>query len=203
MVVRHPFTSPRRFAFPESHHMPMHRFVPGPRQRLTRLSASSLDHALTTPLRPPPDTLSAAAAILGVEAYHAGAIRTLLSGLEYLGQETAYGPISTAVQHISDLRDSADGPDDLDQGILEGGRINIVPVDKNSLVFARSIEQVLAIVYLGAADTPGGFFPEGVNGAVRAGPPACPSSSLRPPVLVSAMSVGRLFIFALAIWKHR
>jgi hypothetical protein len=116
----------------------------------------------------PVATLSAAAAILGVEAYHAGAVRTLLSGLEYLGQETPYGPISTVIQLISDLRDSADGPDDLDQGILEDGKINIVPVDENSLVYARSIEQVLAIVYLGAADTPGGFFPEGVNGAVRA-----------------------------------
>lgn len=27
--------------------------------------------------------------------------------------------------------------------------------------------QVLAIVYLGAADTPGGFFPDGINGKVR------------------------------------
>eukprot|EP00892_Ulva_mutabilis_P002612 jgi/Ulvmu1/12351/UM089_0035.1 len=111
------------------------------------------------------DTLSAAAAVLAVEAYHAGAIRTLLSDLAASGEETPFGPITGVVELISDLRDAVDGPDDLDQGIVTGayGTPNIVPADSNGLVFARSVAQVLAIVYLGG-DGAGGFFPDGVTG---------------------------------------
>jgi hypothetical protein len=125
-----------------------------------------------------PATLSAAAAVLGVEAYHAGAIRTLLRELSlygYLasegsygdkmggGMQTPYGPIEDVVQLISDLRDSVDGPDDLDQGIVDSaGNTNIVPTDSNGLVYSRTVAQVLPIVYLGPS--PGGFLPEGVNG---------------------------------------
>jgi hypothetical protein len=42
-------------------------------------------------------------------------------------------------------------------------------------VFSRTVDQVLAIVYLGSADEPGGFFPKGVNGffgPVRTSPTA-------------------------------
>lgn len=122
-----------------------------------------------------PATLSAAAAVLGVEAYHAGAIRTLLRELSLYGTMpsgsygdasggmTPYGPIEDVVAAISDLRDSVDGPDDLDQGIVDAdGRTNIVPTDENGLVYSRTVDQVLPIVYLGP--TPGGFLPEGVNG---------------------------------------
>jgi hypothetical protein len=122
-----------------------------------------------------PATLSAAAAVLGVEAYHAGAIRILLRELSLYGtlpsgkygesgaMQTPYGPIEDVVQAISDLRDSVDGPDDLDQGIVDdAGRTNIVPTDENGLVFSRTVDQVLPIVYLGPK--PGGFLPEGVNG---------------------------------------
>ena len=134
------------------------------------------------PLVEPP-TLSAAAAVLGVEAYHAGAIRTLLRELSLtgvppaggaygdvdspapygMGVQTALGPIEDVVAAISDLRDSVDGADDLDQGIVDAaGRTNIVPTDASGLVFSRSVDQVLPIVYLGPE--PGGFLPEGVNG---------------------------------------
>jgi hypothetical protein len=41
--------------------------------------------------------------------------------------------------------------------------INLVPTDKDSLVFARTITQVLNIVYLGGTES-GGFFPDGING---------------------------------------
>lgn len=126
-----------------------------------------------------PSTLSAAAAVLAVEAYHAGAIRTLLRELSLAGEDsytgaygdsvmsdvmqTPYGPIVDVVALISDLRDSVDGDDDLDQGIVDAeGRTNIVPTDDNGLVFSRTVDQVLPIVYLGAE--PGGFLPEGVNG---------------------------------------
>ena len=138
-------------------------------------------------------TLSAAAAVLGVESYHAGAVRTLLrdlsltgapqvqrgksgksgkSGKRGMGVQTPLGTIEDVVAAISDLRDSVDGDDDLDQGIVDAaGRTNIVPTDENGLIFSRSVDQVLPIVYLGPE--PGGFLPEGVNGFF--GPDSAPS----------------------------
>ena len=104
------------------------------------------------------DVLEAAAGILGVEAYHAGIIRTLLYQL-------GGGAIDVA-QKISDLRDAVDGSDDRDQGLLLNGKANLVPTDGNSIAFSRSTRQVLNIVYLGGRDG-GGFFPSGLNGAIR------------------------------------
>jgi len=104
------------------------------------------------------DILAAAAGLLGVEAYHAGEIRTILfaKGLE------------EPAQAISDLRDSVDGPTDIDQGIVLNGRANIVPTDADGLVFSRTPRQVLNIVYLsGANPSSGGFFPNGLNGNIR------------------------------------
>ncbi len=101
--------------------------------------------------------LEAAAGILGVEAYHAATVRTLL----------LQRGLTDAVQAISDLRDAADGPDELDQGILVDGVANIVPTDENSIAFSRSPQQVLNIVYLNGNGTPGGFFPNGLNGLIR------------------------------------
>jgi hypothetical protein len=100
--------------------------------------------------------LEAAAGILAVEAYHAGIIRTVLlsRGLE------------DAVGAISDARDSLDGPDDLDQGIVDGdGNANLVPTDANSITFSRDVFQVHNIVYLTPEEAgSGGFFPNGTNG---------------------------------------
>ena len=132
------------------------------------------------------DTLSAAAAVLAVEAYHAGAVRTLLADLVAEGADTPFGPVEDVVQLISDLRDAVDGPEDLDQGIGSYGDVNIVPADADGLVFSRSVSQVLAIVYLGG-DGAGGFFPKGVTGffgpQVRVTPrprgPAVPCSAHR------------------------
>lgn len=102
--------------------------------------------------------LDAAAGLLGVEAYHAGLVRTVLF---LLGSAT-----QTAAQKISDLRDAADGPSDLDQGVVLDGRANIAPTDANALIFSRTTQQVLNIVYLNGAGTPGGFFPVGLNGTI-------------------------------------
>ncbi|OIH97311.1 ferritin-like domain-containing protein [Curtobacterium sp. MCBA15_001] len=104
--------------------------------------------------------LSAAAGILAVEAYHAGIIRSKLydKGLQ------------VPANKISDARDSLDGPTDDDQGITTStGAVNFVPTDANSLAYGRTAERVLNVVFL----TPnqidkGGFFPEGVNGAIVA-----------------------------------
>jgi hypothetical protein len=97
-------------------------------------------------------TLEAAAGILAVEAYHAATVRTLLYQGGFFAQ----------TKQISDLRDSVDGNKDLDQGIGNKRRANIVPTDKNGLAFSRSPEQVLSIVYLGGVGS-GGFFPKGIN----------------------------------------
>ena len=106
------------------------------------------------------DYLEAAAGILAVEAYHAGAIRTLLSS-------PAFSAGIDAANKISDLRDGADGAADLDQGVTLNGASNLVPTGANSIVFGRNTSQVLNIVYLGTSPTGGGFFPNGTNGAIK------------------------------------
>lgn len=104
------------------------------------------------------DYLEAAAGILAAEAYHAGTVRTLLYGRG----------LSAAANAISNARDSLDGPTDLDQGITDaGGNANIVPLDANGLAYSRSTAQVLNIVYLNPNGVAGGFFPNGLNGAIR------------------------------------
>lgn len=103
--------------------------------------------------------LEAAAGILAVEAYHAGIIRTILYSLG--------GSAQMAAQAISDLRDAVDGADDDDQGVVDNGVANLVPTDANGLAFSRTTRQVLNIVYLGINASSGGFFPAGLNGAIK------------------------------------
>lgn len=43
----------------------------------------------------------------------------------------------------------------------------IAPTGAFSLAFSRTPAEVLAIVYLGSASMPGGFFPNGLNGSIR------------------------------------
>ena len=96
--------------------------------------------------------LEAAAGILAVEAYHAGVIRTLLYQRGLFSQARA----------ISDARDSLDGDADLDQGVGNATKANLVPTDPNGVAFSRSPQQVKSIVLLGGTDR-GGFFPRGIN----------------------------------------
>jgi hypothetical protein len=108
--------------------------------------------------------LEAAAGILAAEAYHAGLIRTTLyrKGL-------AMPSLIDATEAISNARDSLDGSSDLDQGVRNiGNASNIVPTDSNGIAYSRSAGQVLNIAYLNkAAVDRGGFFPTGVNGAIK------------------------------------
>jgi hypothetical protein len=104
--------------------------------------------------------LEAAAGILSVEAYHAATIR---STLFTMGHDAVH-----AANAISDARDGLDGRKDDDQHITHEGRANIVPADHNGIAYSRSPGQVLNVVYLNPnAVRKGGFFPEGVNGAVN------------------------------------
>lgn len=116
-----------------------------------------------------PTFLEAAAGILAVEGYHAGTLRTFLyrKGL-------TTPSLLAATEGISNARDSLDGPSDLDQGVTGTGvgtatpKSNIVPTDASGIAFSRTTGQVLNIVYLnGRSVSSGGFFPAGVNGAIR------------------------------------
>jgi hypothetical protein len=112
--------------------------------------------------------LEAAAGILAVEAYHAALIRTTL-----YAKGLAAPSLIDATEAISNARDSLDGTSDIDQGIRPSGSglsttSNIAPLDGDGLAYSRSAGQVLNIVYLNrTAVTGGGFFPNGVNGALR------------------------------------
>ena len=108
--------------------------------------------------------LSRAAGLLGVEAYHAATVRTILAQLS--GQSGGSTILST-IQAISDTRDALDGAADIDQGLTLNGSLNIVPTDSASLVYARTTAQVLRIVYGGPATGGGLFFPNGMSGAIR------------------------------------
>ena len=103
--------------------------------------------------------LSAAAGILGVEAYHAGIVRTLLY---QMGSGT-----QNATVLISALRATLDGTGNDDQGVVLDGNANLVPTDANSIAFARTTRQVLNIVYGARNASSGLFFPNGMNGAIH------------------------------------
>lgn len=102
------------------------------------------------------DFLEAAAGLLAVEAYHAGAVRTLLANLGG----------GVACNQISALRRAASGAND-DEGILiTGNNYNFAPTDINALSYRRTTTQVLNIVYLGGASAGFGFYPNRMNGRI-------------------------------------
>lgn len=102
------------------------------------------------------DNVEAAAGLLGVEGYQAGAIRSLLANL-------GAGQVTNA---ISTLRANLSGVGD--QGtLIPGEAYNFVNTDVNALAFRRSPRQVLNIAYGGVNATGGGFFPNGTNGTIR------------------------------------
>ena len=104
--------------------------------------------------------LGAAASILAVEAYHAAGIRTLL----FEAGASVYTDRISAIRAAASGTGPGTGKPADDQGTtLADGTAHLVPADTNSLVFARTPEQVLAIVFNGGA-TSGGFFPDGVSG---------------------------------------
>lgn len=102
--------------------------------------------------------LGAAAAIMAVEAYHAGEIRTLIAGLG--------GNYLTYANQISQLRAAAGGGSETTLSAS-----TITAADSNSIAFDRTTDQVLHIVYLDAnagVVSKGGFYPNGMNGKIKA-----------------------------------
>jgi hypothetical protein len=98
--------------------------------------------------------LTDTAGILGTEAYHAATVRAEI----YKLGSAAIG----AAAAISVARNTLGG-EGLDQGVQFAGLSNIVPTDANAVVFSRTAQLVLNIVYLGVNAKSGGFFPQGIN----------------------------------------
>ncbi|BDA43113.1 Desiccation-related protein PCC13-62 [Coccomyxa sp. Obi] len=125
------------------------------------------------------DAQSAANGIGGVEAYHGGLLRQWLFENGGLVVQPYGIQIVSFVQALSDLRGKVGGGKDegitipaavasiYGPNILEFFQANIVPADTNAMIFARTPQEVLAIVYGGDASKPGGFFPSGLNGSVK------------------------------------
>jgi len=100
------------------------------------------------------------AGILAVEAYHMGMARSLLYQAGPTAQQAA-NAITVARGVLNDMSE-------IEQGIAIDGRANFVPSDERGIAFTRTPEQVLQIVYLTPETgvSSGGFFPNGVNGAL-------------------------------------
>lgn len=108
-----------------------------------------------------------------VEGYHAGIIRKTL--FDMMDMPTGYGvTVGMAADTISALRGNVSAmASDMtpanyaDEGLMTNGVETIVPTGAYNIAFSRTPVEVLAIVYLGSASTPGGFFPNGVNGNIQ------------------------------------
>eukprot|EP00953_Heterococcus_sp_UTEX-ZZ885_P011538 6683-Heterococcus_DN1.PRE.2 len=114
--------------------------------------------------------LKTAAALMGTEAYHAGAVREMLLRTkgDIISDEGGVLTVEQAANAISDLRSalSTDGEDDDDTGIAAGeqpvfdrkrslaatgdDRNTWVPTDDNAFTFSRTAAQVIKIVTFGA-----------------------------------------------------
>ncbi|WP_244627319.1 ferritin-like domain-containing protein [Microvirga tunisiensis] len=118
-------------------------------------------YAGAAPLLQKKEFVEAAAAILAVEAYHIGMAR---SQLDQMGEKA-----QKAANAVSAARDKLDGPHDKDQGIERNGKANLLPATPDGMVFRRTPQEVLRIVYLTdkAGVDSGGFYPKGINGALK------------------------------------
>ena len=120
---------------------------------LTDAGVTGYNGAIT--LLTQPANIVSTASILAAEAYHAGAIRTLLG---QFSQQTAANAIST-------VRIKLGGP--YEQGLsLPNLSTNISSTTTDGLVFARQPIQLLSILYNGIR-AGGGFLPNQANGTIK------------------------------------
>eukprot|EP00270_Netrium_digitus_P013015 TRINITY_DN428_c0_g1_i4.p1 TRINITY_DN428_c0_g1~~TRINITY_DN428_c0_g1_i4.p1 ORF type:complete len:275 (-),score=30.15 TRINITY_DN428_c0_g1_i4:94-918(-) len=108
--------------------------------------------------------LTAAAGILAVEAYHAGAVRATLYAIadQYVFPFNAQ--VKTIIGAISNLRATVSGVPDM--GIVVNGTLQLVATDGSYGAYSRTPAEVLSIVYLGGKGR-GGFYPRGLNGNIK------------------------------------
>jgi len=125
------------------------------------------------------DSIEAAAGILAIEAYHAGAIRATIAEM---------GPrMIAAADGIARARGAAESPDNqrpnrttvntvpgpkeqlISAGEVFPGEVVISPTDPQGRSFPRPPQDVLNIVFMNPDKDArrGGFFPNGVQGVVR------------------------------------
>ena len=107
--------------------------------------------------------LGAAAGIMAVEAYHAAEIRTLIVAGSIANPSAPY---LDDANKVSALRATLGGGNETALSMT-----TIVAADStNAIAFDRTTDQVLHIVYASGAGvvTKGGFFPNGMNGTIKA-----------------------------------
>ena len=100
------------------------------------------------------------AGVMGTEAYHAGAIRTLLTLEmdEYLLPLNA--TVDSLVSAVSAFRAYLGGGKD-------AGIHQLVPSGADAVVYSRTPAEVLSILFGGPNKRKGVFFPRGVKGAIK------------------------------------
>jgi hypothetical protein len=117
--------------------------------------------------------LSPAAGIQAVEAYHAAEIRTIIAANAASSTATS---AQTAALANANLVSALRGKISAASGNMLAAETtlstsSIVAADStNAIAFARTTDQVLHIVYGGAAGVgiaKGGFFPAGLNGTIK------------------------------------
>lgn len=107
--------------------------------------------------------LQLAARILGVEAYHAGAIRDELAA--YASTVTGYGvTVGDIGNLITALRAALGGGNETPLVVNGVTQLRAVTPD-NSLTYVRTTSQVISIVCAGG--NKGLFFPNGLNGKIN------------------------------------
>ncbi|MDT7909326.1 ferritin-like domain-containing protein [Thermus sp.] len=113
------------------------------------------------------NVLAPAAGILAAEAYHAGAVRRYLIEIRNLTVPNTGLTVEQLANAIANARNQLAGGGDEPLTRMGTGTPNIVPADQNGVVFSRTTDGVLNIVYLNAQKQPGGFFPQGLNGQIK------------------------------------
>jgi|GEM_PF-3265984 len=104
--------------------------------------------------------ITLAQGVLGVDCYHAGAVRYAL----FTYSSDAQAKSSVISTYRATNGNGADEPIAGTTATLP----TIAPHDTNGLAFQRTSQFILNLMYLSATTTPGGFFPNGMNGTIPA-----------------------------------
>ncbi len=115
--------------------------------------------------------LPLAGGLLGVESYQAAELRTVLAylGDPFLGYANSIAALRANASGVTGTTGGADAP--IGTNTAASVNIQIVPTDSNSIAYDRNFDQVLHILYLDpnpGVVASGGFFPNGLNGNIKA-----------------------------------